>query len=239
MTKIYKMIPWESHSTVAMLDGQTPYNPHEILQNIRTAEEDFNRDGTRNPAYNIRVEYSYLLPDDATARLDGIVERFDTTAYRFMNTIESNLHQNHYSWPWAIVAFPNEYKLGAFFRALRGDATSPIFASYSGDSARAGCILFYSLDSLKNMSYSYQPLAAVHDLLEESSTTDHWFCFTDPAESNWLLGKEQKEEATWLSLQSFGVIPPPSVVDVLSREDDNAFKEWFKKQLMRLSRWVE
>ena len=237
MSQIYKMNRLEIRHAVSVLPNPHPNNLHQILQQIRDEEDVFYSSGVQGSGSDFGAQYSFLLPDQAREELDAILESYNTDTDTFLYTFDSNLRDKGYPWPWVTVCFPHEYNLGAFFRALRGEASLRIFASYSGDNEKTGCILFYEPSQLEAFRYHYPPLEDAWHLLENCKIDDHWFCFTDPSQADWLLTNQANEWRLWESRATFGDEPPQSIAALYNMDINQCGP--VKKLLRSLVPWVE
>jgi hypothetical protein len=105
-------------------------------------------------------------------------------------------------WPWAVAAFPREFRLAGHILENRGDPGDLSFTGYSVGAnfsvARDGpppvsMLFFRSKDSARALAHKSPLFSVCWEVLSDKPEGKRWLCFPDPPEKGWVDEAETKD----------------------------------------------
>lgn len=151
----------------------------------------------------------FELQSDAEDKWDEILEKYGRNSWEVVGNLQTSFRHSKLGIPWAIIAFPEEYRLAGHLCSLRVGGDDFSFTAYSVRSgysvSESGpppvSMVFVSRKAvLERCAHESQLFQAAWQALEKMPETRNWFCISDPPPAQWVADTEIGDDELYLSL---------------------------------------
>lgn len=152
--------------------------------------------------------YMLLFTEESKDMLDLFLKPFNLNSEIWINRLEVNYRYKH-PIPWAMIAYPKEYRLGGHLCSIRSSKKAVAFSGYS---VKPGHIVdqdgvpslsfieFRNKRELKNLASLSQLLYIPWKLLSDKDEESHWICFADLLPEDWVAMTEKGDDDLFMKL---------------------------------------
>lgn len=144
---------------------------------------------------------------DAAAHWDEILARYDQTTSAFMMTLSNACERSDF-WPWAVVAFPEEYRLAGHVLAARPSREAVTYTNYTYDGGpppeTVSVLLLRSRAVLEDLAAGYDLFRFCAEMLRGRPSAQRWLCLSDPLPADWLAEAERRDPALFAEQMGSG-----------------------------------
>lgn len=161
------------------------------------------RETIRNPANGTEESrLGFELDSDSEEKWEEILERYGRNSWEMVGNLQISFRQSPEGFPWAIIAFPQEFRLAGHLLSLRAGGKDFSFSGYSvrskhslQDSAPPVSMIFvYGKKSLEKLAKESPLLHPAWKALKEMPEDENWFCISDLPSSSWLANAEGNDD---------------------------------------------
>jgi len=156
---------------------------------------------------NVELQrYFFDFPEDAEEALAELLVGTGKSVLGFQWSLDDRFSKDGW-WPWALVAFPEEYRLAGHLVSIRDDRDEFGISAFSlrigHNVAEDGVppvslVWFRSKDALAKASRRSRLFDCAWDVLKDRSEERHWFVVSDAPDREWLPTTSRGDDERFL-----------------------------------------
>ncbi len=149
-----------------------------------------------------------LFTEEAKDMFDYFLKPFNLNNEIWINRLEVN-YRYRYPIPWAMIAYPKEYRLGGHLCSIRSRKEAVTFSGYSVKPGHKvdqdgvpplSFIEFHNKRELKNLASLSQLLIIPWKLLSDKDEEGNWICFANPLPEDWVAMTEKGDDELFMKI---------------------------------------
>ena len=145
----------------------------------------------------------FELQSEAEEKWDEILKKYKRNSWEMVGNLNISFRNSSLGVPWAIIVFPEEYRLSGHLLSIR---TSNDDFSFSAYSIRSGysiqkngippvsMIFMYRRPALEQAALKSPMLLSAWKILENLPETRNWFCISDSPSADWIAKAEKDDD---------------------------------------------
>ncbi len=158
----------------------------------------------------IRLRLDLAAMTEADVILDDLLKPYGRNSFEFIDYLNESFRKANL-WPWAIVAFEREYRLGGHVSATRFSRWDVAFSSYSilkdysvkRNGAPPMSLLFFRNKNVASMLAPKSPLfSSCWSVLADKPRDKKWLCIPDPLPESWVEKTEKGDNVLFSMIRS-------------------------------------
>ena len=144
----------------------------------------------------------------AVDEIDAVLQKHGRNSWEFFGKLDISFRQID-MWPWAIVLFDDEFKLGGHLVSIRQSKDDFTFSAYSLDSSYSAAtdgpppvsaLFINRKDVLEELSAKTELVKLAWDQLSDRPEHQHWVCISESPEKEWVEKVSQSDDQLFLEI---------------------------------------
>lgn len=154
-------------------------------------------------------EYYTLLADDAEEAFDELLLPYRVSSFEFTMQLDRDFRDRGF-WPWAMIAFPSEYRLAGHLFSIRQKPQDFSFSAYSLKDGMhsveeegpppVSIVFFRDKTALKKAAARSELFSDAWKLLKDKEHEQKWFVVSEPPKKEWLSVTSEEDDELFMSL---------------------------------------
>jgi hypothetical protein len=154
-----------------------------------------------------RLERGFQLPPEAEERWNEILSPLGQNAIVWGMRLEKTFGDLPMGVPWAIVAFPESYRLAGHLAEVRESRQDFGYAGYLRELRQpveefgvpdVGVLFVWNRSAFERAAERSELLRSAWRSLRELPPNRHWFCIADPPPADWVEREQEGDDARYL-----------------------------------------
>lgn len=167
----------------------------------------------RDPRKGVEEDrIGFELQSDAEDKWDEILEKYGRNSFEMVSNLQVSFRKSKAGIPWAIVAFPEEYRLAGHLVSIRVSSEDFSFSAYSLRSGYSiseaapppvvSMVFIYRKAALEQAALESPLLQPAWDALRNMPETRNWLCISDPPSAYWLTREQMEDDSLFRKLMN-------------------------------------